>query len=145
MYVLLSRRKRLKKMANQNGSSLQVYSYGELRGAERLCGGGFGTVYRGAVTGHTERAVWLSRNFGAHPGRQTRPDRRILLALRRRREDARVRVHALQESTVLRNFYSITTQSQIRYCNYQTPIRFRPTLKYYQGAAQKFGSQDTAS
>ncbi|RLM93274.1 G-type lectin S-receptor-like serine/threonine-protein kinase [Panicum miliaceum] len=80
MYVLLSRRKRLKKMANQNGSSLQVYSYGELRGAERLCGGGFGAVYRGVVTGHTERVLWLSRNAGAHPGRQTRPDRRILLA-----------------------------------------------------------------
>ncbi|OEL15386.1 G-type lectin S-receptor-like serine/threonine-protein kinase [Dichanthelium oligosanthes] len=61
--MLRSRRsKRLEKMANQSCSSLQVYSYGELRAAtknfsERLGGGGFGAVYRGVVNGHTEVAV----------------------------------------------------------------------------------------
>ncbi|RCV23747.1 hypothetical protein SETIT_5G030600v2 [Setaria italica] len=61
-WMLLSRRKRLEKMDNQKGSSLHVYSYRELRAAtknfsERLGGGGFGTVYRGVVNGHTEVAV----------------------------------------------------------------------------------------
>ncbi|RLN25302.1 hypothetical protein C2845_PM07G10750 [Panicum miliaceum] len=58
-WMLLSRRKRLEKVAIQKGSSLQVYSYSELRTAtknfsERLGGGGFGTVYRGVVNGHTQ-------------------------------------------------------------------------------------------
>ncbi|RLM92472.1 G-type lectin S-receptor-like serine/threonine-protein kinase [Panicum miliaceum] len=61
-WMLLSRRKRLEKVAIQNGSSLQVYSYSELCTAtknfsERLGGGGFGTVYRRVVNGHTQVAV----------------------------------------------------------------------------------------
>ncbi|PNT67417.1 hypothetical protein BRADI_3g27197v3 [Brachypodium distachyon] len=54
-WVLLSRRRRrLRNMANEKGSSLAVYSYGDLRAAtknfsERLGGGGFGSVYRGVL------------------------------------------------------------------------------------------------
>ncbi|CAL4956797.1 unnamed protein product [Urochloa decumbens] len=62
MLLSIRRRRLEEKMAKQNGSSLQVYSYGELRAAtknfsERLGGGGFGTVYRGVVNGHTQVAV----------------------------------------------------------------------------------------
>jgi len=64
--MLLSRRKRrLEKIANQD-SSLHVYSYSELRTAtnnfsERLGGGGFGTVYRGVVNGHTQTQVAVTK------------------------------------------------------------------------------------
>ncbi|CAO2165018.1 unnamed protein product [Urochloa humidicola] len=59
-WVLVSRRRRERqaKMGNQkDSSSLVVYSYGDLRAAtrnfsERLGGGGFGSVYRGALNGH---------------------------------------------------------------------------------------------
>jgi hypothetical protein len=73
-FMLLSRRrKRLEEMANQNGSSLQVYSYGELRVAtknfsERLGGGGFGTVYRGALNGHTQVQVAVKKLEGLRQG-----------------------------------------------------------------------------
>ncbi|KAL6884674.1 hypothetical protein ACP4OV_010610 [Aristida adscensionis] len=61
-WILLSRRRRLAKMSDESGSSLAVYSYGELRAAtknfsERLGGGGFGSVYRGTLSGNTEVAV----------------------------------------------------------------------------------------
>ncbi|XP_062219347.1 G-type lectin S-receptor-like serine/threonine-protein kinase At2g19130 [Phragmites australis] len=61
-WILVRRRKRQTNMANQKGSSLHVYSYGDLRAAtknfsEQLGSGGFGSVYRGVVNGHTELAV----------------------------------------------------------------------------------------
>jgi len=71
--MLLSRRKRrLEKIANQD-SSLHVYSYSELRTAtnnfsERLGGGGFGTVYRGVVNGHTQTQVAVKKLEGLRQG-----------------------------------------------------------------------------
>ncbi|KAE8777617.1 putative serine/threonine-protein kinase receptor [Hordeum vulgare] len=52
--ILLARRRLAVSMENENGSSLAVYSYGDLRAAtnnfsERLGGGGFGSVYRGVL------------------------------------------------------------------------------------------------
>lgn len=51
--ILLARRRR-RSMSSEKGSSLAVYSYGDLRAAtknfsERLGGGGFGSVYRGVL------------------------------------------------------------------------------------------------
>jgi len=72
-WMLLSRRKRrLEKIANQD-SSLHVYSYSELRTAtnnfsERLGGGGFGTVYRGVVNGHTQTQVAVKKLEGLRQG-----------------------------------------------------------------------------
>ncbi|CAL4950143.1 unnamed protein product [Urochloa decumbens] len=58
-WITGSRRKRQAEMGNnqKESSSLVVYSYGDLRAAtknfsERLGGGGFGSVYRGALNGH---------------------------------------------------------------------------------------------
>jgi hypothetical protein len=62
-WVLASRRKRQAKMRKQkDSSSLVMYSYGDLRAAtknfsERLGGGGFGSVYRGALNGGGDVAV----------------------------------------------------------------------------------------
>ncbi|XP_039851397.1 G-type lectin S-receptor-like serine/threonine-protein kinase At2g19130 [Panicum virgatum] len=73
-WMLLSKRKRrLEKIANQKGSSLQVYSYSELRTAtnnfsERLGGGGFGTVYRGVVNGRTQIQVAVKKLEGLRQG-----------------------------------------------------------------------------
>ncbi|VAI91800.1 unnamed protein product [Triticum turgidum subsp. durum] len=55
--ILLARRRRLARMENEKGSSLAVYSYGDLRAAtknfsERLGGGSFGSVYRGVLKRH---------------------------------------------------------------------------------------------
>ncbi|XBI40807.1 hypothetical protein VPH35_125353 [Triticum aestivum] len=55
--ILLARRRRLASMENEKGSSLAVYSYGDLRAAtknfsERLGGGSFGSVYRGVLKRH---------------------------------------------------------------------------------------------
>ncbi|VAI91802.1 unnamed protein product [Triticum turgidum subsp. durum] len=52
--ILLARRRLVVYMENENGSSLAVYSYADLRAAtnnfsERLGGGGFGSVYRGVL------------------------------------------------------------------------------------------------
>ena len=72
-WILLSRRKRQAEMGNQKESSLVVYSYGDLRAAtknfsERLGGGGFGTVYRGVVNGHTQTQVAVKKLEGLRQG-----------------------------------------------------------------------------
>ncbi|KAM3213870.1 hypothetical protein ACQJBY_066356 [Aegilops geniculata] len=55
--IILARRRKLVSMANENVSSLSVYSYGDLRAAtkdfsERLGRGSFGSVYRGVLKRH---------------------------------------------------------------------------------------------
>ncbi|XP_037468724.1 G-type lectin S-receptor-like serine/threonine-protein kinase At2g19130 [Triticum dicoccoides] len=75
--ILLTRRRRL---ANQKGSSLTVYSYGDLHAAtnnfsERLGGGGFGSVYRGILkeqkggkTAQVQVAVKKLESLGGRQG-----------------------------------------------------------------------------
>ncbi|RCV23974.1 hypothetical protein SETIT_5G048200v2 [Setaria italica] len=72
-WVLLSRRKRQAKMRNQKDSSLVVYSYADLRAAtknfsERLGGGGFGSVYRGALNGGYAADVAVKKLEGLRQG-----------------------------------------------------------------------------
>ncbi|KAJ1283334.1 hypothetical protein BS78_03G120500 [Paspalum vaginatum] len=74
--LLASRRKRRAEMAGHKGSSLQVYSCGDLRAAtknfsERLGSGGFGTVYRGVLVsghGHTHTQVAVKKLEGLRQG-----------------------------------------------------------------------------
>ncbi|KAF7078640.1 hypothetical protein CFC21_083041 [Triticum aestivum] len=68
------RRRRLDSMANEAGSSLAVYSYGDLRAAtknfsDRLGGGGFGSVYRGVLkSGDTITEVAVKKLEGLRQG-----------------------------------------------------------------------------
>ncbi|VAI91799.1 unnamed protein product [Triticum turgidum subsp. durum] len=84
--IVLARRRRLTKMANVNGSSLVVYSYGDLRAAtknfsDRLGGGGFGSVYRGVLkqhkgdnSTHVQMAVKKLESLGRQGDKQFRTE-----------------------------------------------------------------------
>jgi serine/threonine protein kinase len=72
--ILLARRRRVACLPDGKGSSLAVYSYGDLRAAtknfsKRLGGGGFGSVYRGVLKQkHAEVQVAVKKLEGLWQG-----------------------------------------------------------------------------